>query len=221
MNTTEILCPYCRKSIPVADVNVVTDIALCRACGRTTAFSAATGAGTISLDCLAEPPRCVRIENGFFDDTRIIYHRVSPVLWFLIPFAALWSGGSMIGVYGSQIRDGKFNLEQSLFGIPFLFGTVVLLAIIIYLMLGKWLITLNRGEGAVFVGVGPLGWTRRFSYNRDSMVSLCMTSVKVNDRPQQGILVRTDGKDFVFGALLKEDAKRFIAAAIMREASGR
>ena len=106
----------------------------------------------------------------------------------------------MIAIYGTQIRDGKFNLAQSLIGVPFLLGTVVLLAVIIYLALGKWLITLNRGEGAVFVGAGPLGWTRRFSYNPDTMVSLCMTSMKVNNQPQKGILVRTDGKDFVFGA---------------------
>jgi hypothetical protein len=32
------------------------------------------------------------------------------------------------------------------------------------------------------------------------------------------ILVRTDGIDFLFGAILKDEAKRFIAAAILREA---
>jgi hypothetical protein len=211
-------CPHCHAKIPMEDVNVATDIALCRACGRTTSFSAISGSGEISLDCLNNPPRCIRVEDGFSGDKTIVYHRMSPALLFLIPFTALWSGGSMYGIYWSQIRDGKFDPGQLLFGLPFAFGTVVLLAIIAYLMFGKWVIRLDRGEGSVFVGLGPLGWTRRFSYNRDTIVSFRMTSVKINDVPQKGILVRTDDKDFMFGALLKDDAKHFIAASITKQA---
>jgi hypothetical protein len=213
----KFMCPFCHACIPISDVNVATDIALCRTCGRTTTFSVASSASEISLDGPTEPPRGVRVEDGLFAGTRIIYHRISPTLWFLIPFTAFWSGFSMTGIYGSQIKDGKFDLEQSLFGIPFAIGTIVLLGSILYLMLGKWVVTLNRGEGTVFVGVGPLGWTRQFSYNRNTLVSLCMTNTKVNEQPQKGILVRTDEKDFVFGALVKDDAKRFIAAAIMQD----
>jgi hypothetical protein len=216
MVQAELFCPFCRASIPLADVNVATDIALCRACGRTSAFSVVSGQSEISLDCLAEPPRCVRVEDGFYEGTQITYRRLSPVLLFLIPFTALWSGGSMYGIYGTQIIKGEFDLEQSLFGIPFAFGTMILLSAIVYLIVGRWVVTLNRGEGTVFVGVGPLGWTRQFSYNRDTLVSLSMTSIKVNDCPQKGILVRTGDKDFVFGALIRDDAKRFIAATIMQ-----
>jgi hypothetical protein len=202
------------------DVNIATDIALCRACGRTTSFSAISGTGEISLECLNNPPRSIRVEDGFNGDKTIVYHRMSPALLFLIPFTALWSGGSIYGIYWSQIRDGKFDPGQSLFGLPFAFGTLVLLAIIAYLMFGKWVVRLDRGEGSVFVGLGPLGWTRHFSYNRDTIVSFRMTSVKINDVPQKGILVRTDDKDFVFGALLKDDAKHFIAAAITKQVGG-
>jgi hypothetical protein len=218
MQATDFRCPHCHASIPPADVNVATDLALCRACGRTTTFAIASGASEITLDCLATLPRGVRVEEGFFGETTITYRRLSPILLFLIPFTALWSGGSMIGIYGNQIKEGKFDLAQSLFGIPFAFGTIVLLTFIVYLIFGKWVVMLKSGEGTVFVGAGPLGWTRRFTYNRDTVVSLCMTSTQVNNQPQKGILVRTDGKDLIFGALLKEDVKCFIAAAIMREA---
>lgn len=217
MEAAGFSCPYCQRAIPLADVNVATDIALCRACGRTASFSASCGAGRVSLDCLAEPPHNVRVENGFSDETKIIYRRVSPILWFLVPFAAFWSGGSMVGLYWSQIKEGRFDLHQSLFGIPFVLGTVVLLGIIVYLALGKWVVTLNRGEGTVFTGVGPLGWTRQFYYNRDSLVSLCLTEVKVNQQSQEGIRICTDGKAFTFGALLKKDCKQFIAATILQE----
>jgi hypothetical protein len=210
-------CPSCHANIPLDDVNVAKDVALCRACGRSTAFSLVSGAAEISLECLQDPPRSIRLEQGFGDELSIVYHRLSPILLFLIPFTALWSGFSMYGIYGTQIVSGKFNLGESLFGLPFLLGTVVLLGAIAYCTFGKWALRLSHGDGTVFVGAGPLGWTRRFSYNRDTVVSMKMTGVTVNDRPQPGILVRTDDKDFVFGALLPANARQCIAAAIAKQ----
>ena len=214
---TDFLCPFCHARIPAEDVNVATDIALCRACGRTAAFSVVSGSEEVSLDCLNNPPRNVRMESDFGGPITITYRRISLALLFLVPFTAFWSGFSMYGIYGTQIIKGEFDLHKSLFGIPFLIGTVILLSIIVFLLLGKWVVTLDRGEGSVFVGVGPIGRTRRFTYNRDTTVSMRMTQVRVNQQPQKGILVRTDKQDFVFGTLIKEESKRFIAAAIMQQ----
>jgi hypothetical protein len=200
-------------------VNVEKDVALCRACGRTTAFSLISGTAEVSLDSLENPPRGMKVETGFRDELTIVYHRMSPRLLFLIPFTALWSGVSMYGIYGTQIAAGRFELHKSLLGIPFLLGTIVLLGVIAYLMLGKWVVKLSDGEGTVFVGVGFFGWTRRFSYNRNTMVSMRMTDFAVNRQTQPGILVRTDHTDFLFGALLQGNAKRFIAAAIAKQAA--
>ena len=104
-----------------------------------------------------------------------------------------------------------------MFGIPFLIGTFFLLSIIVYLLFGKWMITLEKGAISVFVGVGPLGWTRNFTYDKESLVCERMTNVEVNGAFQKGICLRTGKKDFIFGSLLKEDAKQFIIAAIMKE----
>ncbi len=210
-------CPLCGANIGMDDVNVATDIALCRSCGKTSAFSMVCGAAELSLDPLQNIPRGIRMENDLRGGITIIYHRLSPVLLFLIPFAAFWSGGSMWGIYGSQFRKGQFDLAQSLFGLPFLIGTIVLVGVIVFLLFGKWQITLGDGAGSVFVGVGTLGWTRYFTYNRNSLVTMRMTSVEVNHRPQKGISIRTDEKDFIFGTMLKEDAKQFIAAIIAKE----
>jgi hypothetical protein len=218
--THTYMCPICRSSIPLDDINVATDIALCRACGNTSPFSLISGTAEVPLETLSRPPRGVRIEKEFLKPTVITYRRLSPALLFLIPFTALWSGISMFGIYGTQIRKGEFDLSQSLFGIPFLIGTIVLLSVIAFLLFGKWKITLEKGAGRVFLGVGPVGWTRKFSYNRDSYVTLRATNVRVNEIPQKGILVRTGTQDFVFGAMLKVPVKMFIAAAITREAKG-
>ncbi len=213
-------CPLCGGNIAVDDVNVATDIALCRSCGKTSAFSMVSGVSELPLDPLQDIPRGVRIENDFRGGMTITYRRISPALLFLIPFAAFWSGGSMWGIYGTQFVKGRFDIGQTLFGIPFLIGTIVLLSIVAFLLLGKWRITLADGGGAVFVGVGTVGWTRYFTYNRDSVVTMRMTAVQVNHVPQKGILVRTDGRDFVFGAMLRDGVKQFIAATMMKAIKG-
>ena len=214
---TEYNCPLCRSAIAIADVNVATDLALCRACGKTSAFSAITGAAEISLDSLSHPPRHVHVEKDFQIGTVIRYYKFSSALYFLIPFTALWSGFSMWGIYGRQISRGEFDLGRSLFGLPFLAGTLFLLAVIAILLLGKWVITLNNGKGIVFFGMGTLGCTRHFTYNRDTRVSLKATTYKVNDVPQMGIHVQNDTNEFVFGSTLAAEAKQYIAASIMQE----
>ena len=54
-------CPVCRAAIPLEDVNVAADLALCRACGKTCSFAMLSGSSEISLDCLAHPPRGIRV----------------------------------------------------------------------------------------------------------------------------------------------------------------
>lgn len=215
---TGYLCPLCRATIPPDDVNVATDIVLCRACGKTSAFSMITGATSIDPNILLQPPRGVRIEQDFSRGRVISYRRLNPALFFLIPFTAFWSGLSMWGIYGTQFVKGKFELGQSLFGIPFLVGTIVLLSVILFMLFGKWRITLRQGMGTVFIGVGSLGWNRSFTYDRNTRISLRMTNLRVNGVPQSAILIQTGEQDFVFGTLLKSEAKQFIAAAILREA---
>ena len=215
---SQYICPLCRSVIAADDVNVATDLALCRSCGRTSSFSMVSGASEISLDSLQKPPPSISIEEDFGGGRAIIYRKLSPALLFLIPFTALWSGFSMWGIYGSQFRKGEFDLGQSLFGLPFLLGTIVLLSTIMFLLFGRWVITLRKGTGTVFVGVGPVGWTRHFTYNRETLVSMRMTDVRVNEVSQKGILIRNGDTDFVFGTLLKDEAKQFIAAVIMKEA---
>ena len=222
----EYKCPSCGAVIPLDDVNVSKDVALCRACGQSTAFSLISAAAEINLQSLAQPPRGIRMEEEPGGALKICYKRISPVVLFLIPFTLLWGGGSMGGIYGSQIWKGKFDPHLSLFGIPFLVGTIVLLCIISYLLFGKWEITLNGGAGTVFTGIGALGWTRRFSYDRSTVVSLRLTNIRYgsgyNSVPQKAVSIRTGEKELAFGTLIKDEAKQFIAAAIvMRATQGR
>jgi hypothetical protein len=215
----EYKCPSCGALIPLDDVNVSKDVALCRACGQSTAFSLISGAAEINLQSLAKPPRGIRMEEEPGGALKVCYRKISLVVLFLIPFTLLWGGFSVGLIYGSQIWKGKFDPHLSLFGIPFLIGTIVLLCIIIYLIFGKWVIRLDQGAGTVFMSVGSLGWTRRFTYDRSTSVTLRLTNTQVNNVPQKAIAVRTGDKEWMFGTFIKDEAKQFIAAAIVMRAS--
>jgi hypothetical protein len=207
-------CPKCRSVIPLGDINVAQDMALCRRCGAATPFSVLCGMAEIPAVSLDAPPKGVRVSQDFRGETKITYRRTSKAVFFLVPFTLLWSGMSLGGIYGEQILRGRFDPEQSLFGLPFLIGTVILLSILAYCLFGSWKIRLSQGTGTVFTGIGPLGWTRNFSFSRDSLVTLQPGSVKINNVTQKVICIKSSGDDFLFGATIQDDAKHFIAAVI-------
>jgi hypothetical protein len=213
-------CQFCKEGVSLADVNVATDIALCRHCGKTMPFSAiAPIPGAAEID-LQNPPKAVRIEESSINGRTIIYRKISPMVFFLIPFTAFWSGMSMFGIYGKQIKSGHFDLVNSLFGLPFLFGTVVLISIILYSLFGRTRIAFPSGMLTVATELGPIAWTRRLACDRSARVSLQMSNTRVNNVPQRVIQVDCQGRTLKFGVMMSDDAKSFIAEAVRRTLAG-
>lgn len=219
--TATYRCPHCGATIPASDTNVATDIALCRACGKTTPFSSIAECAELDAVDLASPPKGVRIERNLISGIEITYRKLSPVLLFLIPFAALWSGVSLSMIYGSQIVARKFDPTASLFGLPFLIGTIVLLSVIAFLLFGRWRIHVDRGECGIFTGVGAIGRRRRIPLAADSSVSLGMSSLRINNIPQRHVVISTHGKSLKFGATLPDPVRVFLAAVLKKAAQAR
>jgi hypothetical protein len=218
LESKDATCPGCGSSISLDDINVAKDIALCRACGKVWSFAEMAGTSELSGVDLQNPPRGVRVTTAYDGGTKIIYRRISPSLLFLIPFTAAWGGFSMWGIYGSQIRNGHFQLFESLFGLPFLIGTIVLCSIILFGLFGRWEINVRRGEGTCFVGAGPIGWNRRFNFSSSARVSLEMSNFRSNNQPQEAITIQQDGQKIIsFGSTISSrEAKVFITAAMSR-----
>jgi DNA-directed RNA polymerase subunit RPC12/RpoP len=211
-------CAHCGQPIDLADTNVATDIALCRACGQTMPFSSLTGSREIATVDLSSPPKGVRVERSLIDGLDVTYHQIPFIVFFLIPFTAMWSGFSLWGIYGSQISKGEFDLADSLAGLPFLIGTLILLSVIAYMLLGHWRITLGRGLCRIFLGIGPVGWTRQIALVPQTTVRLQPGTTKLNNVPQRDIVVTTGPNQLKFGALLPEPVRVFVAAVIERAA---
>ena len=165
---------------------------------------------------LSAPPKGVRVGGDLIGGIEITYRRFSPVLFFLIPFAALWSGVSLAGIYGSQLAKGKFDWEASLFGLPFLIGTIVLLTVIAFLLFGSRRINLGRGVCGVFIGIGPLGWRRTIPLVPGTTVRLEASSLRVNNVRQRDVVVTTGDQSIKFGATLPDEVRAFVAAVLQK-----
>lgn len=162
-------CPRCRVSIPLEDVSVPTDIALCRRCGERWEYSTLLERQEAGdLEGLAPPSGAWHVSG--MDGFEVGTSTRSPVAFFMVPFMAVWSWVSLSGIYGKQIATGKFELFPSLFGIPFVLGTLIFGSLALMAVCGKVVVRVRGGSGTVFSGVGPLGRTRRFDWTKVSSI---------------------------------------------------
>lgn len=166
----KLRCPKCDNEFPEQDVNASANVAYCRTCGEGFALAELLGAGTAddpdAKVNLYEPPPGAWFEE-FGDGFELGASTRSCMALFLVPFTLVWSGGSLGGIYGSQIAKGQFDLVMSLFGIPFFIGSIFLIGFTLMTVCGKIVVTVrNNEDGVVFIGVGPLGYRKRFNWSR-------------------------------------------------------
>jgi len=210
MSTT---CPVCRSTIATDDINVSTDLALCRACGKSFRFSEIVSELAVSGPDLNAPPAGAwyqPLPDGFTVGASTRTWQAA----FLIPFTCVWSGFSMSGIYGSQIAKGHFDLGSSLFGIPFLIGTCVLISLCALYSAGRVAVTLSSGRLSIFTGVGLIGWTRSYSWSEFRTVREDLTSGAFNTN-RRGKSIYLEGSRRVgFGSLLSDERRYFVASAL-------
>ena len=214
-------CPNCGQELPLADVNVAQDAALCRACGYTGSFLAAATVPRLTDEELARPPKRVSLQRGFGDALTVTCRPRRGTLLFLIPFTAFWSGFSMAGIYGTQIASGTFDPKLSLFGLPFLAGTIVLVTVILYCLFGKTTVTLSKGRVQTFTGLFGVGRTREMECGPGTTVTIGQSGYRVNNVTQPEITVTSGDRSLKFGAMvIPNDALPYVAAVLRRAAGG-
>ena len=214
-------CPRCGKPLPMDDVHVAKDMALCRGCGYSGPFLNVSAIPLLTDEGLANPPKRVTLKRDFGDSLSIVCRPKKTALWFLLPFAAIWSGVSVGGIYGMQIVQREFNPMLSLFGVPFLLGTAGLLTSICYLLFGHTTITLSREHVRVFSGLFGMGRVREMPCEKGTVVSIEKSDFRVNDVPQNEIALTSGGRTFKFGAMvLSTEILPYVAAILHRASHG-
>ena len=216
--TASCRCPHCGSDIAASDTNVATDVALCRACGKSVPFSSVAEAAEIDAVDLATPPKGVRVGGSQISGIEITYRKLSPLLFFIIPLAVLWTALPLAMIYGPQIASGKFDLTLSLAGLPFLIGALLMLWLIAFMLLGYRRVHIDRGQCEIFTGVGSIGRRRRIALSPDSSVRLELSSLRVNNVPQRHVVISTGTQTVKFGATLPENVRVFFAAALKKAA---
>ena len=210
-------CPFCGATIPADDVNVSTDLALCRTCGKPSKFSELVeGSGADRSQAPDSLPGAWAQEMP--DGFRVGASTRSWGALFIIPFTCMWGGISLGGIYGEQVKRGHFNLFSSLFGLPFLIGSCVLVSVCAMKVAGKVDLILTREQLTIFTGIGPIGWSRSFRRaDFDSVrdgVNRWGGGNSWNNR-QHAIVLQ--GKRLVtFGSLLSDERRYFVLKFLQR-----
>ncbi|MDB4107737.1 hypothetical protein N8368_01695 [Bacteroidia bacterium] len=102
----------------------------------------------------------------------------SPIAFSLVPFMLVWSGGSLGGIYGKQFIKDEFDLIMSLFGIPFIIGSLIFWSLTLMAIWDKVEIVLDKNGGKTFTGISKIGISKNIYWDDISSISEKRTSLK-------------------------------------------
>lgn len=208
-------CPQCQAVIPSHQINITSDIAQCTQCDFVFKISENIKPSSVidSTFNRNEPPKGAWIKSDFTAMTIGATTR-SWFSLFLIPFMLVWSGMSLGGIYGSQLSSGVFDIMSSLFGIPFIIGSVIFWSLALMLTFGKVEITLTTEGGKIFTGIGILGFTQRFEWSEISNIYEDIT-YSSRRQPQHAIIL--EGKTRLsFGSMLNNERRYYILKTLQQ-----
>ena len=206
-------CPACHATIANENINIQTDIARCGNCNYIFKISENLSTADPTFD-MNDAPSGAWIEKGFNEITVGATTR-SPVAFFLVPFMLIWSGGSLGGIYGSQLITGKFNPFMSLFGIPFIIGSVIFWTIALMAIWGKVVIVADSEGGEVFTGLGNTGIRKRFRWQDVSVIREDRATLRYPGSKGRQILI--EGKNRIaFGSGLNTERSYYLLKSLQQ-----
>jgi hypothetical protein len=139
----------------------------------------------------------------------------SPIAFFLVPFMLVWSGGSIGGIYGNQIISGVFDPFMSLFGIPFIIGSVIFWTLTLMAIWGKIEIVLTNDGGEIFTGIGNIGIKKRFMWKEVSSITEEKSNLSYSG--SKGGLILIEGKNRIeFGRGLNSERSYYILKSLQK-----
>ena len=201
-------CPNCNSVISRENINISTDIGQCQTCDHIFKISENLNNDIDDEFDINTPPNGAWITKKPQQITVGATTR-SLLAFFLVPFMLVWSGGSLGGIYGSQIISGKFDLAISLFGIPFILGSILFWGLTIMSIWGKVEMTLDQIGGKLFTGVGSIGRRKTFTWEEISTIK----EVQIYNRKSSGQskeIVLEGKKRISFGTGINESRRYYL-----------
>ena len=222
----EFHCPDCGLPIETADLAPSEGVAVCRFCEKPFPLAVCQAAVPFEQRNIVPElalPKGVTVEETM-DGFRLTLSTRSCIAFFLVPFTLFWAGGSLGGIYGTQIAKGEFNLIMSLFGLPFLAGSCFLIALTVMVVAGRCVVELAGGKFSI--RLGALGIYRTQSADWDDVLSCRLAEVSRRGRRSYSTAYQVEvavegGRTLKVGATGAERAtllwvSRFLAGRIQR-----
>lgn len=207
-----LICPTCSAPYPPESINVQTDVAHCPQCNNL-AHPSELMASTYEPEVITAPPAGAWYREEM-SETVIGATTRSAMAFFLVPFMCVWSGFSLGGIYGTQIVKGEFNPMMSLFGIPFVLGSLLFWSFALMAIWGKVEVRLGSNHGTLFRGIGSLGWKRTFDLADIDSVEEGFTHMNYPGNTGHGTIVLSGRTSLRFGSNLSEARRHFMLHAL-------
>ena len=117
LSPIKMKCPNCQVDVINENINIQTDMGKCQACNHIFRVSENFDTPTYAFD-INQPPRGTWYKNNL-QEIKLGATLRSPIAFFLVPFMLIWSGGSLGGIYGTQIAKQQFSLYKVYLVSPF------------------------------------------------------------------------------------------------------
>ena len=212
----KIQCPQCRQTVPADHVNMASDMAFCPTCKEDFTISESMAQDsedfiTVNEDLIYNPPKgawfiddgyqvslgtSTRSSNAFLFLFVIFLFRISPMWKFFIP-----------------LFSKRIHVVPLLFSTPFILALICLCTLTFLSIFGKISIKIQGEDSNIFVGIGWLGWTRRFDWTSITEIGFVYNSFILVHF--QGILLEGKRKIAIGKYLLNEKRGNFILNALL------
>ena len=111
--------------------------------------------------------------------------------------------------------------RQILFALPFLLGTLLLLANIAFLIAGRTVLTVSKNQLELYMGAFNIGRRKILARSPEMTVTLAKSNYQVNKVRQPEIVVTSQGRTLRFGAMgIPNDVLPYVAAVLRRTLAG-
>lgn len=234
-------CSKCQRMIPDADVNVASDVAFCRACNVAHKLSSLVHGVQLDNFDTGRPPSGAWHRNSGMGVVMGATHRSIGMALGALAFGLFWNGIVSVFVlvalsatlkhlhvstpdwFPAPVMNGGamsvgMTIFMWLFLTPFIVVGSVMIGAFFSAVAGRTEVQVRQAEGKIFVGIGSLGWRRRFNPEAVKDVRVEDRTWRDNDgdrRNKRQIVIETeDGKEIKFGSMLREDRMKFVAAAV-------
>ena len=132
---------------------------------------------------------------------RLVYRRFGWEGLAMMVFAVVWDS-ALVSFLSDIFSSSLSHMHAAgllLFLLPFVLAGIVVPVMGLLLLFGRMVVEVGRGQGTVFRGIGPVGWSWRFFFSGKETARVVEVKSSKGTVLQLVAVPQPGGKDFRFG----------------------